>query len=100
MNTQGWIRGLIAHNSDLDKFVQFISNTISLEFGFNKNILIGEESYKFYFDSYQIEVPVYELVALQKKGPYALDKYLLESLKMQGFEFDIFKSQYIQTVWK
>lgn len=42
MNTQGWIRGYISHNSSTDKFINLILTTISKEFGYefqlNENI--------------------------------------------------------------
>lgn len=96
MNTQGWIRGLIAFNSPIDKFINFVSNTISQEFNFKLKLINQHNSYIFYFGSYKIEVPLQELFSLQKKDPYALDKFLLESLKAQGFRFDLHRSQYIE----
>lgn len=96
MNTQGWMRGLIAFNSPLDKFVNFVSNTISKEFELKLKVIKENKSYIFCFDIYKIEVSVQELIFLQEKGPYALDKFILESLKTQGFKFNINKSQYIE----
>lgn len=96
MNTQGWIRGLIAFNSPLDKFLTFVTNTISKEFEFEANIIKDDNSYILCFDKYKIEILKKDITNLQKKGPYALDKYLLESFKKQGLKFDYHRSQYIE----
>lgn len=96
MNTQGWIRGLIAHNSQIDKFVYFVSDTITKEFEFQSKILETDDSYIFYFDMFTIEVLKKDIIKLQKEGPYALDKHLLEELKNKGLKIDSDRSQYIK----
>jgi hypothetical protein len=96
MNTQGWVRGLIAHNSQIDKFVYFVSNTISKEFNFQSKIVENDNSYIFCFDMFTIEVLKSDIIKLQKKGPYALDNYLLTNLKKKGLRIDINRSQYIE----
>jgi len=96
VNTQGWIRGLIAYNSPVEKFINFVLNTISNEFEFEFSILDNDNSYIFNFDKYIVEVLKTDTINLQTLGPYALDKYLLESLKKQGFNFDCHRSQYIE----
>lgn len=96
MNTQGWIRGLIAHNSPVDKFVSFVFNTISSEFKFQSEINKDDKGYIFRFDNYIFSAPITEIEVLQKTGPYALDKFILGKLKEQGLEFDVHRSQYIE----
>ena len=100
MNTQGWVRGLIAFNRPLDKFIDFITNTLTKEFEFQIELREQGDSYKFCFDNYEVTVQVQELMFLQKKGPYALDKFLLESLKTQGFKFDLNRSQYVEYCYR
>ncbi len=96
MNTQGWIRGLITHNSPLDKFVDFVCNTISQEFGLEVCIEHETNAFVIKFDNYRVNLSESDVTLLQKKSPYALDKVLLESLKEQGLEFDVQRSQYIR----
>ena len=96
MNTQGWIRGLISYNSPLDKYVDFILKTISKEFGLKVEALDNGDNFLFYIGNYKLDFSKEELILLQKKGPYALDKYILESLKEIGFEFSHNRSQYIE----
>ena len=96
MNTQGWIRGLISYNSPLDKFVDFVLNTISKEFDFKVEVIDNEENFLFYIGEYKLNLAKEELISLQKKSPYAVDKYILESLKEIGFEFSHHRSQYIE----
>lgn len=96
MNTQGWIRGLIAHNSPIDKFVHYVTNTITNEFQFKSEIIENENSYIFYFDNYTIEILRTDIIKLQKKGPYALDNYILNDLKKKGLKIEPDRSQYIQ----
>lgn len=96
MNTQGWIRGLIAYNSPIEKFINFVCNTISEEFQFRFGLIKENNGYLFCFDNYSVKVSIQELEYLQKKGPYALDKFLLENLKTQGLKFDVHRSQYIE----
>lgn len=96
MNTQGWIRGLIAHNSPIDKFVHYVTNTITKEFEFQSKIIEGDNSYIFCFDKFTIEVLKTDIYKLQKKGPYALDNYILNVLKKKGLKIDPDRSQYIE----
>lgn len=96
MNTQGWIRGLIARNSPLDKFVVFVSNTISKEFEFRLRLIIEDNTCIFFFDDYRISVSKEKLNVLKKTSPYSMDKFILENLKILGFDFDLHRSQYIE----
>ena len=96
MNTQGWIRGLTVYNSTIEKFANYVSDTISKEFEFETNIHDYGNSYLFHFEEYRIEMLKTDILNLQKQGPYAQDKYLLEGLKKQGLNFNCHKSQYVE----
>lgn len=50
----------------------------------------------FYICNYKLDIVKEYLISLQKSSPYALDKYILESIRNMGFEFDFHKSQYIE----
>ena len=96
MNTSGWIRGLISHNSPNKKFVEYVTNTISQEFGLPKKVHLGNVSYAIELGRYMLDLKIKDAMALQETGPYALDKYLLNNLKNQGLSFSLDRSQYIQ----
>ncbi|MBK5241935.1 hypothetical protein [Clostridium sp.] len=96
MNTQGWIRGYIAYNSPLDKFVEFVVETISKEFTQELKVDIINERYEFTMARYRFHLTKNEIKVLQHTGPYALDKTMLETMKKQGLVFDISRSQYIR----
>lgn len=96
MNTQGWLRGLISYNSPVDKYVDFVLETISKEFGVKIKVIDDGIEFLFYIGDYKLKIAKEELLLLQKRSPYALDKYILESLKDMGFEFDCHRSQYIE----
>lgn len=96
MNTSGWIRGYIAHNSPVPEFISFVCKTIEREFGFEINILSDINKYILSMDKYKIEISKEKIYELQKIGPYAFDKYIFESLITQGFCFDKNRSQYIR----
>jgi len=96
MNTQGWVRGLISHNSELDKFANFVANNIAKEFELKLDIVIEEQVIDFTFGDYEVTINKEELRSLQKRSPYALDKYIINEMKDQGLAFDVNRSQYIQ----
>lgn len=52
MNTQGWIRGYISFNSEVNKFVSFVTETIGKEFQQEVNIEIIGEEYEFTMGTY------------------------------------------------
>lgn len=96
MNTQGWLRGLISYNSPLEKYVDFVLNTISKEFMLKIEVIDNGVDFLFCIGHYKLNITKEELISLQKRSPYALDKYILESLKHMGFKFDCHRSQYIE----
>ncbi|WP_352420870.1 hypothetical protein [Proteiniborus sp.] len=96
MNTQGWIRGYIAHNSSTDKFINLILTTISKEFGYEFQLNETIDDFIISIDKYEIIIDKETAKKLQKRSPYALDKYILNILQEQGLEFDKKRSQYVR----
>lgn len=47
-------------------------------------------------DKFELTIDKETAKRLQKRSPYALDKYILNTLKEQGLEFDKRRSQYIR----
>lgn len=94
MNTTGWVRGYISHNSPIDKFIRFVINTIGQEFGEKTKVQLIDDIYTINIGQYRIEISIDDAEALQKTGPYALDRCFLNSLKDQGLRFQFDRSQY------
>lgn len=96
MNTQGWLRGYLAHKSSPQKFITLVCRTISQEFRLKVKIGCQGDAFVIYFEDYRIKLPKSDAEWFQKKSPYALDLVLLERLKEQGLEFSENRSQYIK----
>ena len=74
MNTQGWIRGLISSNTEIDKFCSFILSTIEKEFQLKGEVSLVNNNYVFKIDRYLVSIKkktqngprgVYQFVPIQ-----------------------------------
>lgn len=95
MNTSGVQRGYMAKNMKAEEFIKVVTNAISREF--EKEIKlekINETDFRIIFDNYKIKISKDNIE--KHKTPYGLDRYILESLRKQGFRFDANRSQYIK----
>lgn len=95
MNTSGVQRGYMAKNMKAEEFIKVVTNAISREF--EKEIKlekINETDFRIIFDNYKIKISKDNIE--KYKTPYGLDRYILESLRKQGFRFDANRSQYIK----
>lgn len=95
MNSQGWIRGMIAKNMETEKYISHVVNCLQREFEIEANSRISGEFVYIGLGQYNTMITLFEAKGRQSKGPYGLDKYILEKLKEEGFEFDVMRSQYI-----
>lgn len=96
MNTQGWIRALMAKNMGTKEFFEHVVECLDREFELEADISKLKDRYAIKFSRYDILIPEAEATSLKSKGPYSLDKYILDQLLMMGFEFDKYRSQYIR----
>lgn len=94
MNTQGWIRGYIAYNSPVDKFLEFVIGTIGKEFEVKTEVENTCDKYILKIGKCIIEISEERISELQKVGPYALDKFILDFWETQGYAFEKDRSQY------
>ena len=99
MNTQGWIRGIMAKNMEPEKFLAHVAECLEREFEMESGINRKEDLYLIRLGAYKIQVNDADLSKLKLKGAYCLDAYLLDQLQSQGFEFDKHRSQYIRYVY-
>lgn len=95
MNTTGFIRGYMAKNMENEKFLAHVLECLGKEFDFNITLSLKEYNYEISIEKYKINLAKEECKSLQDRGAYALDKYILNALKEQGFEFNKERSQYI-----
>lgn len=101
MNTQGWLRTIIAINYDEEKFLRHILDTMGKEFETEILILeIIKDNYLIIFDQYSLIIDKGLISKIKgPRGPYRLDRYILEAFMIQGFEFNKMRSQYIRYVF-
>jgi hypothetical protein len=97
MNSTGFIRGYMAKNMSSESFVDIVVKAIATEFNENVHILkTSQDAYEIVLRNYKLTINNTEIDELRSKSPYALDRFLLNELKEQGFDFDEERSQYIK----
>ncbi|MGM8365620.1 hypothetical protein ACLIBG_09065 [Virgibacillus sp. W0181] len=97
MNSQGWIRGLIAKNYNNEKFVSFVVKVLGMEFELSSSVTWREDGRALIkLGSYQALVSSVTLEELQSHGAYTLDRFLLEVFEEQGLSYAVDRSQYIR----
>ena len=84
MNTQGWIRGLVAKNMEDGSFIRHVAKCFSREFDLLVKVYEGEDDYIIKLDQYEITISKDAVNKLRNKGAYELDKMLLDKLKEKG----------------
>ena len=99
MNTQGYLRGYMAHNMKTEQFIKHIVKCLGKEFDVNSNVIKVMSKYVISFDNYKLQIDETIANELQIKDPYALDREILENLKKQGFIFELNRSQYMTYIW-
>lgn len=96
MNVSGFIRGYMAKNLKVEEFIERVLDTISKEFEVNYSIKEINDEFLIILGEYDLKIAKEEAKNYKEKGAFALDKYILDLMKRQGFDFDINRSQYIQ----
>lgn len=96
MNTQGWLRGLMAKNMEDELFVRHVAECLSKEFDLPVNVFEGKDEYAIRLDQYEVTISKATANELRKRGAYTLDRMLLDELKKKGLEFSNDRSQYIR----
>ena len=96
MNTQGWIRGMMAKNMEAEKFLHHVTECLGREFRMDSQIREFEAEYIVKLRAHECIIGLEKASELQQKSPYALDRYLLDQFRGQGFNFEVTRSQYIR----
>ncbi len=97
MNTTGFIRGYMSKNMNSESFITVVVEALTREFEEEVNsIYINKDEYKICFKAYRVSINTDLINKLKSKSPYAVDKYLLQEFRKQGFSFDEDRSQYVR----
>ena len=96
MNTQGWIRGMMAKNMEAEKFLHHVTECLCREFEMDLHVRKFEGEHVIKLGEHECRISLEKAAELQQKSPYALDRYLLDQLRAKGFEFEVTRSQYIR----
>lgn len=94
MNTTGFIRGYMAKNMNAEDFIKVVVKTLSMEFEKEVQLKNTDTGYLISMEEHRVRMSK-ELID-KHKGPYGVDRYILEEFEKQGFIFDRNRSQYIQ----
>ena len=94
MNTQGWIRALMAKNYGAENFLEHVVECLGKEFEMESSTIKQKGRYLVKLGIYSTLIPVTVLSKLKSRGPYNLDMFILDQLQTQGFDFDKRRSQY------
>ena len=95
MNTQGWIRGMVAKNMEPEKFFYHVVECFGREFEVSSSANKTDGGYSIKLGEYECSVSLEKAASLQQKGAYTLDRYLLDQFRAKGFDFEVTRSQYI-----
>lgn len=95
MNTSGIQRGYMAKNMMAGEFIKVVINALSREFGREFKLeIINDNEFRITHDNYKIKMS--KEIIEKHKTAYGVDRFILQSLRKQGFKFDTNRSQYIQ----
>ena len=96
MNANGFARGMMSKNMEGEKFLRHVADCLEREFEVETRVYKDGEDYLIKFMDYAIEIDKVEAERLQDKGPYSLDKFILEQLRNKGFAFDVNRSHFVK----
>lgn len=97
MNSQGFLRGYMAKNMEVDKFVEVVASAIRREFNCDVEVKESNDLYSTRVDKkYEVEISKALITNLMAKGPYVVDRFILEAIIQKGGQIDKKVSQYIE----
>lgn len=97
MNSQGFLRGYMAKNMKFDKFIEVVASAIRREFNYDVEVKESNDLYIIKIDNkYEVEALKTLIIDLMAKGPYAVDKFILEAIIEKGVPIEKKRSQYIE----
>ena len=94
MNTSGIIRGYMSKNMRDEEFMAVVRKALSKEFEEEVILKVYADKFKIKIRNFNVKISKDHFKKI--KSPYSIDKYILEELSKQGFNFDKHRSQYIR----
>lgn len=106
MNINGFARGYMANNHSAEEFIKHVLEEMEqqlLEWDHNYEVFLLKLSYyeimvKKEDHYYNVKLSENEVVSLQKKGPFQLDRKVWKELEKQGLTIIKGHGNYIDTV--
>lgn len=101
MNSSGYLRAMMAVNYTEEKFLVAVADIIGKEFEQEVTIIeILEDHFLITMGKYSTIISKEHIRELKgSRGPYRLDRYILNDFKIQGLTFKKTRSQYIRYVF-
>lgn len=90
------MRSLISQNMGYEEFLFYVSRCLESEFKLKSQIKIQDYEVVFKLGDYEILFTLVDVKENKEKSPYSLDRFILDRLQKEGFEFDKEKSLYIK----
>lgn len=79
-----------------EKFLNHVVDCIGREFDINVNVCKEDKDYIINVGEYKVKVIMEDVMNYKGKGPYNLDRFILEELMEEGFEVDRERSGYLR----
>lgn len=107
MNTQGFIRGMMAKNYSSEKFLVHVATTVERqlqEWNEQFEIMVAKLQNNFWIvrngeESIYFTITEQEVEQLQNKSPYSLDRRIWEELENHGIDIKIGPGNYMSYVF-
>jgi len=96
MNTQGWMRSLMTRNMAEEDFIEHVAELLGREFDMEASTIKQKGTFIVKLGIYTTNIPLTVLSTLKSRGPYCLDRFILDQYRIQAFQFDLYRSQYIR----
>ena len=108
MNSTGFVRGMMSKSFEVEDYLNHVVTTIGRQLSMWDeryevrllNDLLAETNYEVIVNlediTYQVDLELSNVAALQDKSPYSLDRHIWESLKNQGLVIEKTHGDYLE----
>jgi len=108
LNSTGFVRGMMSKSFEIEDYLNHVVTTIGRQLNmwderYEVSLfhdLLAETNYevivKLEDKTYQVDLELSNVAALQDKSPYSLDRHIWESLKNQGLVIEKTHGDYLE----
>lgn len=108
MNSSGYVRGMMSKSTEVEAYLKHVVTTIGRQLNMWDeryvvrllNDLLDKINYEVIVNlediTYQVNLQLPNVAALQDKSPYSLDRHIWESLKNQGLMIEKTNGNYLE----